>query len=31
MKVVGIPFEETVITLDAAGFKAQVGAVSGTE
>ncbi len=30
MKVAGIPFEETVISLDAADFKAQVGAVSGT-
>ena len=30
MKVAGIPFEETVISLDAADFKARVGAVSGT-
>ena len=30
MKVAGIPFEETVISLDAPDFKAQVGAVSGT-
>ena len=30
MKVAGIAFEETVISLDAADFKAQVGAVSGT-
>ena len=30
MKVAGIPFEETVISLDAANFKAVVGAVSGT-
>ena len=30
MKVAGIAFEETVISLDAADFKAKVGAVSGT-
>ena len=30
MKVAGIPFEETVISLNAPDFKAQVGAVSGT-
>ena len=30
MKVAGIPFEETVISLDAPDFKARVGAVSGT-
>jgi glutathione S-transferase len=30
MKVAGIPFEETVISLDAADFKARVGALSGT-
>ena len=30
MKVAGIAFEETVISLDAADFKAQVGALSGT-
>jgi glutathione S-transferase len=30
LKVAGIPFEETVISLDAADFKARVGAVSGT-
>jgi glutathione S-transferase len=30
MKVTGVPFEETVISLDAAEFKTQVGAVSGT-
>ena len=30
MKVAGIPFEETVISLDAADFKTRVGAVSGT-
>jgi len=29
MKVAGIPFEETVISLDAVDFKARVGAVSG--
>ena len=29
MKVAGIPFEEIVISLDAADFKARVGAVSG--
>jgi glutathione S-transferase len=30
MKVAGIPFEEMVISLDAADFKARVGAFSGT-
>ncbi len=30
MKAAGIAFEETVISLDAADFKARVGAVSGT-
>jgi glutathione S-transferase len=30
MTVAGIAFEETVISLDAADFKARVGAVSGT-
>jgi glutathione S-transferase len=30
MKVAGIAFEETVISLNAPDFKAQVGAVSGT-
>jgi glutathione S-transferase len=30
MKVAGIPFDETVISLNAPDFKAQVGAVSGT-
>src|SRR5664279_233098 len=30
MKVAGIAFEETVISLDAADFKAHVGSVSGT-
>jgi glutathione S-transferase len=30
MRVAGIPFEETVISLNAADFKKQVGAVSGT-
>jgi glutathione S-transferase len=30
MKVAGIPFEETVISLDAAEFKTHVGAASGT-
>ncbi len=30
MKVAGIAFAETVISLDAADFKARVGAVSGT-
>ena len=30
MKVAGIPFEETVISLDAADFKARVGVLSGT-
>jgi len=30
MKVAGIPFEETVISLNADDFKRQVGAVSGT-
>jgi glutathione S-transferase len=30
MKAAGIPFEETVISLNAPDFKAQVGAVSGT-
>ena len=30
MKVAGIPFEETVISLDAGDFKRHVGAVSGT-
>jgi glutathione S-transferase len=30
MKVAGIPFEETVISLDAADFKVHVGRVSGT-
>ena len=30
MKVAGIAFDETVISLDAADFKAKVGAVSGT-
>jgi glutathione S-transferase len=30
MKTAGIPFEETVISLDAPEFKARVGAVSGT-
>ena len=30
MKAAGIPFEETVISLDAPDFKARVGAVSGT-
>jgi len=30
MKVAGIAFEETVISLDAADFKERVGAVSGT-
>ncbi|MSO68163.1 MAG: glutathione S-transferase family protein [Pseudolabrys sp.] len=30
MKVAGILFDETVISLDAADFKARVGAVSGT-
>jgi glutathione S-transferase len=30
MKVASIPFEETVISLDAPDFKARVGAVSGT-
>jgi len=30
MKVAGITFEETVISLNAPDFKAQVGAVSGT-
>ena len=30
MKVAGIPFGETVISLDAPDFKARVGAVSGT-
>ena len=30
MKVAGIPFEETVISLDADDFKQKVGAVSGT-
>src|SRR5471030_662739 len=30
MKVAGIPFEETVISLNAADFKARVGAISGT-
>jgi glutathione S-transferase len=30
MKVAGIAFEETVISLDAADFKAKVGAFSGT-
>jgi glutathione S-transferase len=30
MKVAGIPFEETVISLDAADFKVRVGAVSGS-
>jgi len=30
MKVAGIPFAETVISLDAADFKRRVGAVSGT-
>src|SRR4029077_1158930 len=30
MKVARIAFEETVISLDAADFKAKVGAVSGT-
>ena len=30
MKVAGIAFEETVISLNAADFKAKVGAVSGT-
>jgi glutathione S-transferase len=29
MKVAGIPFDETVISLNAPDFKAQVGAVSG--
>jgi glutathione S-transferase len=29
MKVAGIPFEETVISLDAADFKARITAVSG--
>ena len=30
MKVAGIPFEEEVISLDAADFKARVGRISGT-
>jgi glutathione S-transferase len=30
MKAAGIPFDETVISLDAPDFKARVGAVSGT-
>ena len=30
MKTAGIPFEETVISLEAADFKQRVGAVSGT-
>jgi glutathione S-transferase len=30
MKVANIPFEETVVSLDAPDFKTQVGAVSGT-
>jgi glutathione S-transferase len=30
MKVAGIPFQETVISLDASDFKARVGKVSGT-
>jgi glutathione S-transferase len=30
MKVAGVPFEETVISLDATDFKTRVGAVSGT-
>jgi glutathione S-transferase len=30
MKVAGIPFDETVISLDAPDFRAQVDAVSGT-
>jgi glutathione S-transferase len=30
MKIAGIPFEETVISLDAPDFKARVGAVSGS-
>lgn len=30
MKVAGIAFDETLISLDAADFKARVGAVSGT-
>ena len=30
LKVAGIPFEETVISLDAGDFKSHVGAVSGT-
>jgi glutathione S-transferase len=30
MKVAGIPFEDTVISLNATDFKARVGAVSGT-
>ena len=30
MKVAGIPFDETVIYLDAADFKAQVMKISGT-
>jgi glutathione S-transferase len=30
MTAAGIPFEETVVSLDAADFKARLGAVSGT-
>jgi glutathione S-transferase len=30
MKVASIPFDETVVSLNAPDFKAQVGAVSGT-
>jgi len=30
MKVAGIPFDETVISLDAADFKTRVSALSGS-